>query len=96
MEQIQKAPLFPLDQIVATPGALAALEKADQQSGEFVCRRVTGDRDELPTEDRLENLYNLEHGFRLLSSYRANGNEKVWAITEADRSATTLLLPGEY
>jgi len=96
MKSIQKAPLFSLGQIVATPGALAALRKADQQPGEFVCRHVTGDWGELPTEDRLENLYSLEHGFRLLSSYRTNANERVWVTTEADRSATTLLLPEEY
>ncbi len=38
----------------------------------------------------------LEHGFRLLSSYRTAAGDKLWVITEADRSVTTLLLPEEY
>ncbi|HKV78801.1 MAG TPA: hypothetical protein VJP02_11695 [Candidatus Sulfotelmatobacter sp.] len=38
----------------------------------------------------------LKHGFRLLSSYQVTKTEKLWIITEADRSVTTLLLPEEY
>ncbi len=43
-----------------------------------------------------ENEYSVAHGFRLLSSYETGAGEKIWIITEADRSATTLLLPEEY
>jgi hypothetical protein len=43
-----------------------------------------------------ENEYNVAHGFRLLSCYQLNAGERLWIITEADRSATTLLLPEEY
>jgi hypothetical protein len=50
----------------------------------------------LSDEDRKENDYSLEHGFRLLSSYRTNAGDKVWIITESDRTVTTLLLPEEY
>jgi hypothetical protein len=42
-----------------------------------------------------ENELSLKHGWRILSSYPV-GNEKVWIITEADRSYTTILLPKEY
>ena len=45
---------------------------------------------------RVENEFSLEHGFRILSSYATAAGEKLWVITEADRSATTLLLPEEY
>jgi hypothetical protein len=38
----------------------------------------------------------LKHGFRLLSAYTLPGGCKIWIITEADRSATTILLPEEY
>lgn len=96
MQTTTKAPLFPFGQIVATPGALAALEKAGQQPGEFLTRHGSGDWGELDEHDRKENQLSLEHGFRLLSSYFTNAKEKIWLITEADRSATTLLLPEEY
>lgn len=96
MQQTTKQPLFPLGQIVATPGALAALEKAGQQPHEFLSRHVHGEWGNVPDEDRRENEFSLEHGFRLLSSYCTAANETVWVITEADRSVTTLLLPEEY
>jgi hypothetical protein len=96
MQTTTKAPLFPFGQIVATPGALAALEKAGQQPGEFLARHGSGDWGDLDEHDRKENQLSLERGFRLLSSYFTNANEKIWLITEADRSATTLLLPEEY
>jgi hypothetical protein len=94
--QQTKEPLFALGQFVATPGALAALEKAGQQPHEFLSRHAHGEWGNVPAEDRRENQFSLEHGFRLLSSYRTNANETVWVITEADRSVTTLLLPEEY
>ena len=93
MQQLSKQPAFELGQIVATPGALAALKKSGQQPGEFLTRHVNRD---LSDEDRKENDYSLEHGFRLLSSYRTHTGDKLWIITESDRSVTTLLLPEEY
>ena len=89
-------PLFPLGQIVATPGALAALERAQQAPTCFLARHASGDWGELEPTDVAENQYSIAHGFRLLSSYETNAGEKLWIITEADRSATTLLLPEEY
>ena len=94
--QPTKEVLFPLGRVLATPGALMALEKAGQQVHEFLLRHVYGESGNVPAEDWRENQYSLEYGFRLLSSYRTNANETVWVITEADRSATTLLLPDEY
>ena len=94
--QTTKEILFPLGRVLATPGALMALEKAGQQPHEFLLRHVHGEWGNVPAEDWQENQYSLEHGFRLLSSYRTNANETVWVITEADRSATTILLPEEY
>src|SRR5258708_7761424 len=95
--QQTKQHLFSLGQIVATPGALAALEKAGQNAQEFLSRHVHGDwGEDLNEADRKENQLSLARGFRLLSSYRTNAGEKIWIITESDRSATTLLLPEEY
>ena len=96
MQQLSKQPAFELGQIVATPGALAAIKKAGQQPGEFLTRHINRDWGDLDEEDRKENEYSLEHGFRLLSAYKTNAGDRLWIITEADRSVTTLLLPEEY
>jgi hypothetical protein len=87
---------FGLGQVVATPGALAALEESGEQPCEFLARHAAGDWGDLSEEDRNENQISLELGFRLLSSYRLKDGAKLWIITEADRSSTTLLLPDEY
>lgn len=96
MEKITNKPLFDLGRLVATAGALAALEKTGQNAVEFLARHVTGDRGELPLEDRAENCLSLQQGFGLLSSCRTSPGDKLSVITEADRSSTTLLLPEEY
>ena len=90
-------PLFSLGTIVSTPGALDALARANQQPHDFLNRHAAGDWGaELSEEDKAENEYSLEHGFRILSSYKTAAGEKLWLITESDRSVTTLLLPEEY
>jgi len=96
MQRTTRQPLFDLGQLVATPGALAALEKTGQNAMEFLSRHVSGDWGELPQEDKDENQLSLTKGFCLLSSYRTSAGDKIWVITEADRSHTTLLLPDEY
>jgi hypothetical protein len=96
MQQTARKPLFNLGQLVATPGALAALEKSGQSPMDFISRHVTGDWGELSEDDRKENLFSLENGFRLLSSYKTDAGDRLWVITESSRSHTTLLLPEEY
>jgi hypothetical protein len=91
-----RGPLFPLGRILATPGALEALQKANQQPWEFLAKHACGDWGDLDAHDSAENDFSLDHGFRLLSSYTTAAGDKLWIITEADRSATTLLLPDEY
>jgi len=81
--------------IVATPGALEVLEDAGVEPHELLRRHLSGDWGELDAHDRRENERSLKHGFRVLSSYPVGG-QKVWVITEADRSSTCLLLPSEY
>ncbi len=88
--------LFPLGQIVATPGALAALERAKQPPTCFLARHAIWNWGELEPTDVAENEYSVAQGFPLLSSYETKAGERLWIITEADRSATTLLLPEEY
>ena len=87
---------FPLGRILPTPGALQALEKAGQQPQEFLDRHANGDWGQVDSHDANENEISLQRGFRLLSSYTTGAGDRLWIITEADRSATTLLLPEEY
>ncbi len=89
-------PLFALGQVVATPGALDALKKAKQDPGGLLLRHVTGDWGDVPEEDKEENELSVDEELRILSSYELESGDKVWLITEADRSATTFLLPAEY
>jgi pilus assembly protein CpaF len=83
MQQTERKPLFDLGQLVATPGALAALEKSGQSAMEFVSRHVTGDWGEIPEEDKKENQFSLEKGFRLMSSYRTTAGESTLAAAIA-------------
>ena len=87
---------FPLGQVVATPGALDALERTGQSPLEFLSRHASGDWGEVCEADKKENDFSVRNGFRLLSAYRLRDGTKIWIITEADRSATTILLPEEY
>ena len=89
-------PLFFLGRLVATPGALDLLNHLELSPLDFVSRHWRGDFGDLDDHDVKANEYALRHGLRLLSSYRINANDKLWIITEADRSSTTLLLPKEY
>ena len=75
---------------------LKGLTQANQQPQDFLTRHVSGDWGEVGKEDQAENEYSLQHGFRILSSYRTAAGEELWLITEADRSITSLLLPEEY
>jgi len=96
MEETPKLALFRLGQIVATPGAMRALERAGEAPRKFLERHVCGDWGDLDEEDRQENALGLEHSFRLLSAYQTTAGEKLWVITEANRTLTTILLPDEY
>ena len=81
---------------MATPGAVEALEQAGQQPAEFLEKHQHGDWGVVPPEDVAENNLSVRKGFRILSAYLLSTEVKIWIITEADRSVTTLLLPSEY
>jgi len=87
-------PLFPLGRIVATPGALEVL--APEEPIILLQRHQSGDWGEVDGHDRRANNRALKDGTRILSAYVAARGEKVWIITEANRSSTCLLLPSEY
>ena len=97
------APLFPLGQVVATPGTLEA-SRYPEQLFELLARHARGDWGCVCPEDAATNAEGLQCGLRILSAYPIDpalpcegfGANTLWIITEADRSVTTILLPEEY
>jgi hypothetical protein len=83
-------------QVVATPGALAALETSGDSLFDYLTRHLSGDWGDVNAEDSQENELSLKYGWRLLSAYTLKSGAKIWVISEADRSSTCLLLPEEY
>jgi hypothetical protein len=91
-----KKPRFDLGQTVATPGAIEALQQAGVSAASLLCRHQCGDWGDLGDEDRAENEVALSQGTRIFSSYQFTDTIRIWVITEADRSVTTVLLPEDY
>lgn len=88
--------LFPLGRLLATPGALTALQAHGVSPLTLVCRHAAGDWSEMTLQDQQQNTEAVLDGRRVFSRYNLAGNVRIWIITEADRSATTILLPSEY
>jgi hypothetical protein len=88
--------LFPLGQLLTTPGALAACDEAHTSPLAYIARHAVGDWGDMDPEDIAANDRALERGGRLFSAYNLPTSERLWVITEADYSATTALLPREY
>jgi hypothetical protein len=94
-------PKFSLGQLLATPGAMEALQESNQLPGDFLAKHVAGDWGETCLEDKGLNDEALIDGSRIMSVYRTSKGVKIWIITEAaddegNRAATTFLLPEEY
>ena len=85
---------FSLGQTVITPDALENLDAADVLRA--LQRHARGDWGEVPAEDRAANERSIIEGCRLLSAYTDRKGIKFWIITEADRSLTSVLLPGDF
>jgi hypothetical protein len=106
--------LFPLGQVVATPGALELMRITETSPLLLIARHVAGDWGECHPDDVQVNNDAVRDGFRVMSVYRLplmdkqegqqeasrptaiTEDDRVWVITEADRSVTTILLPAEY
>jgi hypothetical protein len=84
---------FRLGRIVSTSHALEVLGNEDILAG--ITRHQAGDWGEISDSDRQANDRALVHGTRLLSVYHSSKGVKFWIITEGNRSATTVCLPGE-
>lgn len=101
-------PRFSLGQVVATPGALALLAQHGVEPVTLLSRHVSGDWGQVSHDDACSNDDAVKHGDRVLSAYEMpstssgeptevdDTRDRVWIITEADRSSTCLLLPSEY
>ena len=96
-----KEPLFKLGQVVATPGALEALERTDTAAWALLSEHIAGNWGVVDAEDAEANNEALKDGSRILSAYLLRDSTRIWCITEAEddngnRAATTILLPDEY
>lgn len=96
LERLQPEEHFPLGRLLATPGALKALTEAGDNALDYLLRHTRGDWGDLDEHDKAENDYAVSRHLRIFSAYHLSSGVKVWVITEADRSATTILLPSEY
>lgn len=88
--------LFPVGRLLATPAALAALERTNESGWAYLARHVQGDFGDLDEEDRRANEEAITGGTRIFSAYNLKDGTRIWIITEADRSYTTILLPSDY
>ncbi len=79
-----------------TLGAAAAFAGAGDHPWPLLARHQRGDWGEVSPQDAAENLFAVTHGLRVLSAYTLQNGTRIWILTEADRSATTILLPDEY
>lgn len=86
---------FQLGQVVATPGATRIMEENEILPTELLRRHLRGDWGEVDPEDWKTNDDSVANGLRILSSY-GKKEKRLWVITEADRSVTTILRPDEY
>ena len=87
--------LFPMGQTLATPGALRIMAQFGFLPADLLSRHTRGDFGVVCPEDAQANAEAIIQGSRILSSYVV-GSQRIWVITEADRSSTTILLPDEY
>jgi hypothetical protein len=89
-------PRFSAGQVVATPGALAAMQAHGCSPLDLLRRHLSGDWGTVPREDAQANEQALKYGDRLLSSYLIAPGVVIWLITKASLDCSTFLTPSEY
>jgi len=94
MNKTTQAVCIELGRTLATPGAMERTTPMERQVA--LLRHRQGDWGDVGTKDWQSNDWACRNDARLLSAYHTIDGTKFWIITEADRSATTILLPGEY
>ena len=87
---------FALGGLYVTTGAAAALDEAGEQPLTYIARHARGDWGDVCAEDAAANERSITQGFRILSAYTLKSGGRLYVITEADRSATTVLMSDEY
>lgn len=88
---------FSTGQVAMTRSVAALVQQGCLDPAQYLSRHLSGDWGDLSDSDRRENDAALRSGEgRLFSSYEIADDEKLWIITEWDRSVTTLMLPSEY
>jgi hypothetical protein len=90
------SPRFALGRLVATLGALRAFGATGENPIDYIVRHTNLDPGALGADDQLQNLRAVREGMRVFSAYELRDGTRIWIITEADRSVTTILLPEEY
>lgn len=96
LHRLPLRPLFPLGRVLTTPGALACMDEFGMSGGELLRRHVTGDWGDIHPDGRGLNEEALRDGLRIFSVYGTDPDSKLWMITEADLSATTILRPEDH
>lgn len=86
---------FSLGAVTATPAALTVMGRLGIDGTDLLKRHVQGDWGDIPREDRELNDWSVDHANRIHSFYY-EGDDRLYVITEADRSVTTILTPGDY
>jgi hypothetical protein len=81
---------------MATPGALNAFAATGENPINYIVRHMNLDPGSLGADDQLQNLRAVREGARVFSAYELQDGTRIWIITEADRSVTTIVLPEEY
>ncbi len=94
-------PLFPLGRVVMTANLQAKLQDSNPGRWEaelrgLISRHTSGDWGDLDEDDKRQNDLALNRGLRIFSAYRTSSEVKIWIISAADRSVTTVLLPEDY
>ena len=94
-------PLFLLGRVVMTANLEAKLRDANPDHWEaevvgLISRHTSGDWGDLDEEDKRQNNLALSRGLRIFSAYETGSGLKIWIISEADRSVTTVLIPEDY
>lgn len=87
-------PRFPIGHLVATPAAIEAAPKEVLLG--FLHRHISCDWGDVTEKDARANNYAMHHELRIISCYLTADKERVFVITEADRSSTTVLMADEY
>lgn len=88
-------PRFRLGRLCATPAAVVALARHNTEIASLIARHASGDWGNLDSHLAELNDQALTAGGLLHSIYPLDPDGQLWIITQADRSATTVLLPDD-